>query len=1072
MAYDGFYGGLSSRASINEVIRLAQQMTKEIKDAAADSSDASVDASAAAAAALGSANSANNAATRASASAEASAGSANESKIYSEIAASGAEFAIAAKASAEEALAHALTSEASATESSVSADASQVSAERAEFAAAAAMVSFGIYSTVAEGLAATTNGQFFSVAQEASQTLITLYKNVSGTAISFGEYPNAVAVQKPLWAGKKNAWPDPFFRLFSIKSKVILGVPRWWSNVPGNNTPETQGGWEIGKSSLFDGNTLRRKVGVGSVPLSGPAIHLSDIGAKVGDSVSVCQVLTGTGATVSCYVRFDTGSDRSYVGPQVGMTLGSGGYVIVAGGDPVVANATLVVPEGAKRISMYSYTDTPDKMFEIHSVWSFLGTLTQGPSWPTLHDDTFDLSRQLVVDTKLQGVDAKLATDGSRITTLEVKMEAVQASSAFAVDQVSKVTSTSEVVALNGSGYSTNPRDLVFMGWGESYSNTGATFNALRVKEISREPGTVAKWRTLGIVVRDGAVPIASAKVVATGSVQVLAKSDLLRDITFVLKDPLTGLPKTLTDADFTSGSYFIGVYALTATGDPAACGEPRGDLPNTLGQAYYYYKTGTLNPISGAWSASSAATNRRLAFQHLSLTGVVEGFDFAPSQAFIDAVGGGTGPSPEPVEVVPELILPPTVYGVQGIQGNMYFGNLTKGELETYSVDVAPVAPLTVGGSQLNEALRWTPTGAFNGEFRVSLINKTSGKVLVSGTSKQKSVATAAGTGLNKKVIVLGDSLIAKGTITQTLIELQAEDPMKLTLLGTQGSGANKHEGRGGWSVASYTSPGVTTYRFTVSGIVEEPAINATEYTHNGAVYRVQETELTAGSGTITCSVVSGGAPTSSGVLTKRNTSAGDATINFSSFVTLSGNPLWHGGGVNFGAYLTANSIETPDWVIIGLGINDVFAPSTDEIAESQASAAIAQMDVIINSIRANSTNTKVALMIPSPPSFHQDSFGANYQAGQTRDRFKRNILGWAKVLIQRNAGKEANGLYLLPSNVALDTVNNMMVDVATPVNSRSTITVSRQMNGVHPAASGYRQLGDSLWAFLKCNA
>jgi lysophospholipase L1-like esterase len=38
-----------------------------------------------------------------------------------------------------------------------------------------------------------------------------------------------------------------------------------------------------------------------------------------------------------------------------------------------------------------------------------------------------------------------------------------------------------------------------------------------------------------------------------------------------------------------------------------------------------------------------------------------------------------------------------------------------------------------------------------------------------------------------------------------------------------------------------------------------------------------------------------------------------------------------------------------------------------------------------------------------------------------------------------------------------------------AAPVNSRSTVQVTRQNNGVHPANEGYRQIADSVWAFLK---
>jgi hypothetical protein len=129
--------------------------------------------------------------------------------------------------------------------------------------------------------------------------------------------------------------------------------------------------------------------------------------------------------------------------------------------------------------------------------------------------------------------------------------------------------------------------------------------------------------------------------------------------------------------------------------------------------------------------------------------------------------------------------------------------------------------------------------------------------------------------------------------------------------------------------------------------------------------------------------------------------------------------------------------------------------------------------MDTLITSIKASDANTKVGLVIAPPPSFDQDSFGANYGAGQTRWRFKRNILIWARDLIARYQGRESpDRIFIVPSNTALDTVNNMSRASSAPVNSRSAVTSTRQNNGVHPATSGYQQIADAIWAFLKYQA
>jgi lysophospholipase L1-like esterase len=182
--------------------------------------------------------------------------------------------------------------------------------------------------------------------------------------------------------------------------------------------------------------------------------------------------------------------------------------------------------------------------------------------------------------------------------------------------------------------------------------------------------------------------------------------------------------------------------------------------------------------------------------------------------------------------------------------------------------------------------------------------------------------------------------------------------------------------------------------------------------------------------------------------------------------------NPLWDGTAVNFGWYLSQNSIPALDWVFIQLGTNDVFSATTDAAALTTTNDQQNKLDIIIASIKASNASTKVGLLISPPPSFDQDSFGDDYGVGQTRLRFKRNILIWAKQMVSKYSGQEASRVFLLSTNTALDTINNMERAASAPVNSRSSVNVQRQSNGVHPATSGYQQLGDAVWAFLKYNA
>lgn len=66
--------------------------------------------------------------------------------------------------------------------------------------------------------------------------------------------------------------------------------------------------------------------------------------------------------------------------------------------------------------------------------------------------------------------------------------------------------------------------------------------------------------------------------------------------------------------------------------------------------------------------------------------------------------------------------------------------------------------------------------------------------------------VDTNAGNGVTKKCLFIGDSLTNKGYYTQELLDMFEDDVMNIELLGTRGTGLNKHEGRNNWSAYSYT--------------------------------------------------------------------------------------------------------------------------------------------------------------------------------------------------------------------------------------------------------------------------
>ena len=913
----------------------------------------------------------------------------------------------------------------------------KAAAVSAEAARDAAQLSSGVFADTAAGLAATTNGKYFSVPSADSSEYLILYKNNSGSAVEVKRYPAADAVLKPKWAGKINGWLDPFFRHCAVAAN-FYGKSRWFDN----GAPASAASMTLVNNPVFNGKALRK---ANNGNLFGPKIYLSDMGASPGDTVTIRMLVVAgaLGGSASLYVR-PHNSGNVATGTQVNGTLG-----VVTGSTPQLLTAEVVTPAGTDFIWVYPVAGAASGQdVDIVALWAFKGAASTGPVWPAFGED--------------ESLDYRMGVAEADIDALET---GTLGSVAYAIKNYGQVTAANTSVTLDGTGFSAFGRDLVFRGWGETFTPAGVSFNAIRCKSINRIAALESsRWRTLRAVVRTGGSSGgAGAPIVAVGSITVLESADTLTDLTILLRDPTTGAVKTLTDADFSGGEYFIGVYAENAAGAPASCGEPRGTMANSKLQSYYITSAGG-EPKTAAWVATSGGSNARLAFQHLLLTTPAESVVYTPSSQFVtDAAAATSAPAPE-------IVMPPYVFGVQGRECNVYFDNLHLADASQYFHDVTSASTT---GQQQNERWTWTPSGALaSGTLTIAAHDKRTGALLTTKTAQQRAAASSAGSGTNKKVLVIGDSLVNAGYITQTLIDIAAADVMGVTMLGTQGTAPNRHEGRGGWTIGSYTGAGPTYYDFTVSGVTTPPVINSTEYSHNGSVYRAQTVTLTGGAGTIRCSVTSGGAPLSSGTLTKSNGSAGDATITFSASAAVPGNPFWIGGAVNFPQYLTNNSIATPDWVFIALGINDVFAYTSDSAASAYADSAFQNLDTLIASIKAAGAGVNVGLMIPSPPSSDEDSFGANYATGQTRWRFKRNILIWARQLIAKYAGQEANRIYVVPTNTALDTVNNMSRASSAPVNSRSTVNATRQNNGVHPAQSGYQQIGDALWAFLKCNA
>jgi lysophospholipase L1-like esterase len=169
----------------------------------------------------------------------------------------------------------------------------------------------------------------------------------------------------------------------------------------------------------------------------------------------------------------------------------------------------------------------------------------------------------------------------------------------------------------------------------------------------------------------------------------------------------------------------------------------------------------------------------------------------------------------------------------------------------------------------------------------------------------------------------------------------------------------------------------------------------------------------------------------------------------------------------LDFQAYCDrTNGGKGPDITTVFLGWNDIFS-ATDADIESRIDTVFGYADTLLAEFRRVRAYTQIGLLLLTPPAATQDAFGSNYGCGQTRWQARRNQHRLVERMMEKFAGRESENLWLLPAHLNLDTVHNYPT-VTEPANARTDEQVTRLANGVHPSAEGYRQIADSIYAWL----
>ncbi|NUQ60962.1 MAG: hypothetical protein HUU20_00630 [Pirellulales bacterium] len=364
----------------------------------------------------------------------------------------------------------------------------------------------------------------------------------------------------------------------------------------------------------------------------------------------------------------------------------------------------------------------------------------------------------------------------------------------------------------------------------------------------------------------------------------------------------------------------------------------------------------------------------------------------------------------PEELPLLPgpvRLVLPPVIYAVPGVEMNVYFDNVVLVvDPNDYVFDVA-----CSRGIHQSERWTYTPSADDVGSHPLMIeVRDGQNQVIARATTKIEVVPADAGGNRPVSALLIGDSLTNASVYSQHLLDLckQPGNP-QLTLIGSYNpegqAPENRHEGYGGW----------TALRF------------ATHYT---------------------------------GVARQ-----GDSRKRGSPFLYENADGSKK---LDFARYLKDIGAEkSPDFVTIFLGPNDIF-PATDETLEETLDTMLANYDLLLAMVRGVSAETRLGVMLPAPAAATQDAFGANYKTGQTRWQYKRNQHRLVERMLERYGARESEGIYLVPTEVNLDSLHNYPT-ASGKWNVRAETEAARLNNGVHPAASGYRQIGDTLYCWMK---
>jgi len=161
-------------------------------------------------------------------------------------------------------------------------------------------------------------------------------------------------------------------------------------------------------------------------------------------------------------------------------------------------------------------------------------------------------------------------------------------------------------------------------------------------------------------------------------------------------------------------------------------------------------------------------------------------------------------------------------------------------------------------------------------------------------------------------------------------------------------------------------------------------------------------------------------------------------------------------------------NNGVAPDFITIQLGVNDVFG-SDDYRIYNTLYHLERDMEQLVNAFRRAAPDAVIGIGLPTPCAT-QDGMGQIYRCGQTKFQYTKNRLMLSELVMRKYGTGADKNISVIPMHNNLDCEHNFPMQEY-PVNAGNSAKISMPKDGLHPAEAGGNQLGDTLYAWLKCH-